>query len=85
MVSRFVYRTPLTAPYPPAVLPGLLDAAGTNAFEDVAANSVDLVRLIQDGVVAHATPPSRHEKRVEEATRRSAVHHDCYAGGAEIS
>ena len=60
-----------------------VDGAGTNAFEDVAANSVDLVRLFQDGVVAHATPPFRHEKRVEEVTRRSAVHHDCYAGGAE--
>ena len=60
-----------------------VDGAGANAFEDVAANSADLVRLFQDGVVAHATPPSSHEKRVEEATRRSAIHHDCYAEEAE--
>ena len=32
MVSRFVYRTPLTAPYPPAVLPGLLPLATFGAI-----------------------------------------------------
>ena len=47
-----------------------VDGAGTKTFEDVAANSVDLVRLFQDGVVAHATPPFRHERRVEEVYPR---------------
>lgn len=47
------------------------DGIRTNAVEDVAANSVNRVRLIQDGV--------------EAVSLRPVVHHDCNVGGSETS